>query len=216
MPTYLTGNPPDFPELPMLEFFSGLKQDGCTSGVRLIGQFRTIADVDKIVPRPGYRAELEYCEGEEEIRLVDEKTGDYYGATGEDARAILKKIKARQDVDLKEDGNYPGGHRRNDLTEKVFIFYTKGGGRIWPPLRRAGICETVEEFLGHDNGDVVWDQRDKEYDTCEDYYMICNVLTGDYWVTTPKVAGQLREKYRKEREERAKAGDDDLEFDEAS
>jgi hypothetical protein len=193
MPTYLTGNPPDYPELAMLEFFSGLDQDGYKSGTQNIGQLKSMADVDDIVPKPDYRVELEYTEGEEEIRVVNNSTGEYHSATGEMAKAILKDMKARQEVDLKEDGNYPGGHRRNDPTDTIFIQYDNEGHRIWPSLRRAGICETRGEFLSHDGGYVFWDEWMEGHDTCEDYFAITDSRTGDYWISGPEATREMRE-----------------------
>ena len=192
MPTYFVGNPPDYPQLPLLEFFSGLEQEGYTSGTKLVGTLSSVADIDALAPAPNMRVELEYAEGEQEVRVVNNETGEYHQATGEAAKSILSDMEARQAVDLKEDGNYPGGHRRPDPHDKVYIHYDEDGKRIWPALRRAGICHTKEEFMSHDGGSVFWDSWHKDQDTSDEYHAIIDSRTGDYWVADPESSMQMR------------------------
>jgi len=197
MPTYFVGNPPDYPQLPLLEFFTGLNQEGCTSGTKLVGTLEKISDLDALVPAANCRIELEHAEGEEEVRVVDETTGEFHRAKGDAALSILKEMDARQAVNLKEDGNYPGGHRRPDLHDLVYISYDEDGKRIWPALRLGGICHTKEEFESHVDGREIWDEK-QEQDTCNDYILVIDTRTGDFWVADDDLTKQIREG-RKER-----------------
>jgi hypothetical protein len=158
MPTYFDGNPPNFPKLPLVGFFSGLEQEGFTSGTKLVGKLSSLADIDAIVPKPNYRVELEYCEGEEEIRVVNNITGEFHQATGDMAKKLLAAMKARQAVDLAGDGTYPAEYRRVDKIDQLCIQYDDQGRRIWPALRRAGTCRSKEDFVRHANGDEYWDE----------------------------------------------------------
>jgi hypothetical protein len=203
MPTYFMGNPPDHPQLPLLGFFSGLGEGWCgNSGIKLVGTLTSLADIDALVPAPNFRVELEYCEGEEEVRVVDDTTGEFHQATGNVAKSLLEAMKARQAVDLAEDGNYPGGgHRRPDRMDLVYIQYDGEGKRLYPALRLGGICHTKEEFDQHAGGNVFWDEKDPTVDTCEDYILVVDTTTGDYWVASPGLTRQMRER-RKENKAR--------------
>jgi hypothetical protein len=201
MPTYLDGITPDLPKLPLIEAFSGLKQEGFTSGSKLVGKLSSLADIDAIVPRPNHRVELEYCEGDEEIRVVNNITGEFHQATGDTAKALLAEMKARQAVDLAGDGSYPAEYRRISKIDQLFIQYDKQGRRIWPALRRAGICHTKEGFLSHANGDVYWDEWHEGVDEGEDFIAIVDTTTGEFWITDAETTKQMREGRRKKREE---------------
>lgn len=213
MPTYFMGNPPDHPQLPLLGFFSGLGEGCGNSGIRLVGTLTSLADIDALVPAPNFRVELEYCEGEEEVRVVNDTTGEFHQATGEDAKSLLTAMKARQAVDLAEDGNYPGGgHRRPDPMNLVYISYDEEGKRIYPALRRGGICHTKEEFDEHVDGREFWDEKNDSVDMCEDYILVVDSTTGDYWVASPELTRQMRERRKERLEQEMK--DHPEEFDE--
>jgi len=201
MPTYFDGNPPDFPKLPLVGFFSGLEQEGYMSGTKLVGQLSSLADIDAIVPKPNYRVELEYCEGDEEIRVVNNLTGEYHQATGDIAKTLLAEMKARQAIDLAGDGTYPAEHRRVDKIDQLCIQYDDQGQRIWPALRRAGICHSKEDFVRHANGDEYWDEWQEGVDEGEDFIAIINSKTGDFWITDAEITKEMREGRRKNKEE---------------
>ena len=201
MPTYFDGNPPDFPKLPLLGFFSGLEQEGYTSGTKLVGTISSLADIDAIVPKPNHRVELEYYEGDEEIRVVNNIMGEFHQATGNTAKTLLAVMKARQAVDLAGDGTYPVEHRRVDKMDQVCIQYDDQGHRIWPALRRAGICHSKEDFVRHANGNEYWDEWHEGVDEGEDFIAIIDTKTGDFWITDAETTKQMREDRRKDEEE---------------
>ncbi|WWD00355.1 hypothetical protein V866_007267 [Kwoniella sp. B9012] len=118
----------------------------------LVGNLESIADVDKLLPASQWRIEIERWGGHEEIRVINDYTGDYHAAEGSKAIPIITEID-RRTTDLYSsisDGLpiFPGGGPTEAQEEfwNSLIMYDHEGHRVLPALIHVGNINTWEEW----------------------------------------------------------------------
>ncbi|WVF72565.1 hypothetical protein IAT40_007382 [Kwoniella sp. CBS 6097] len=182
--------------VPVFDFFStyehGLDAESTIhSGQKCIGKVTNLETLDRLVPAIWHHIEINRDEGEEEVRIVDSKTGDYYQSTLPESKVIIAELDARtaQLFSPNERAFPPDagmGEEKEGEFQKAFIMYDHERCRILPPIRHAGTLDTLEDYRAKDGGFAVWYEVDE-------FVGVADTRTGEMWWVTEEVKARVLE-----------------------
>lgn len=181
-------------DVPVFEFFKTYNH-GIEPTTKLVGQIRSLAEYDSLVPAPEIRVEIERTPGVEEIRVVKDETGDYQATSNATVAKEITTILDKQTSDLFEfdvkaypDDIPPGEEKKSDF-HRYIIRYDQDAKRILPGIRRAGYVSTMEEYKAKEVGSS-W-IMEQEY-----FAGITDTSTGDVWWATDELRDEIWEKVK--------------------
>lgn len=162
------------------------------------GTLQSLAQLDEIIPAPGKIVLLERTEGEEEVRIVDESTGDYIHtdsvAVARDIITTLDERTTRLYREIQGDSQpYPAHvlEMHDGVAEKdvpywrSIVKYDDEGIRLLPALKFAGIIDSVEEFKRLEAGPYA------STTDLKDFLAVQWANTGEIWWADDAVRKQI-------------------------
>jgi hypothetical protein len=188
-------------DVPVFSYFETYDH-GIELPTNLVGQIHSWADYQNLIPAPNTRVEIERVPEIAEIRIVKDKTGDYYvTADPKVALSILEHVDP-QTTDVLELGikAFPEGKEEIKTADyyRNIIWYDGDGDRLLPAVRHAGDITTLEEYMIKSRENVCIHEFDE-------FVGVEYPKTGDLWWATEEVKREVmerRKRFDKECEEK--------------